>query len=131
MSKVYFDKTDYELGYGVFAKKDIRKGELIFIVKGKILNRSTPTEHQRAIQIHNNKWIMPFKDNPGYRINHSCEPNAGIKGALQFVALREIHKGEEITYDYSTSENQKGWFIKCKCSSPNCRGIIKTYAEES
>ena len=32
-------------------------------------------------------------------INHSCEPNCGIQGSLQIVAIRDVEPGEEITLD--------------------------------
>lgn len=41
--------------------------------------------------------------------NHSCNPNSFIKGKNELVALRDIKKGEEITFDYSTTmdDNEK------------------------
>jgi uncharacterized protein len=39
-------------------------------------------------------------------------------------AIRDIKKGEEITYDYATSETLNNWKMECKCGSKNCRKII-------
>jgi len=42
--------------------------------------------------------------------------------------LRNISKGEEITYDYSTTVGpnipQSEWLMKCNCESEKCRKLI-------
>jgi hypothetical protein len=42
------------------------------------------------------------------------------------VARRDILPGEEITYDYATSEAHPWWKEKwvCQCGADNCRGVI-------
>ena len=61
-------------------------------------------------------------------INHSCDPNceAWIIGRRVYIySLREIKKGEELTFDY-------GFDIECyedhpcRCGSANCIGYIVT-----
>lgn len=56
-------------------------------------------------------------------INHSCNPNCGIKDKLKVVAMRKIKKGEEITFDYAMSETSD-YKMKCNCKQKNCREII-------
>lgn len=58
--------------------------------------------------------------------NHSCSPNAGIKGQILMVAIRNIKKGEEITYDYCLTDADFAYSFKCSCSSLNCRKRITT-----
>lgn len=59
-------------------------------------------------------------------INHSCAPNceAWIEGRRIFIhALRDIHPGEELTFDY-------GFDVECfedhpcRCGKPECIGFI-------
>ena len=57
-------------------------------------------------------------------INHSCDPNGGIRKTSELFALRDIKKGEEITYDYSATIAPTRWHMKCKCGSKNCRKIL-------
>ena len=56
-------------------------------------------------------------------INHRCEPNTFIRtisGDRYVVALREIHPGDEITYDYCINgDGDTAW--DCSCKSPKCR----------
>src|SRR3989338_6894627 len=49
-------------------------------------------------------------------INHSCDPNCGIRGSLEIVAMRDIEPGEEITIDYAMSESSD-LHMECSCSS--------------
>ena len=60
--------------------------------------------------------------------NHSCSPNAGFKGQIFLVSMRNIEAGEEITFDYAmvlhSSSNTDPYKMICKCGAPNCRKII-------
>ncbi|GFS88886.1 histone-lysine N-methyltransferase, H3 lysine-36 specific [Trichonephila clavipes] len=65
-------------------------------------------------------------------INHSCGPNCemikwSVNGdaRIGIFALREIHAGEELTFNYQSGTYIKYEFEqKCLCSSVNCRGFI-------
>lgn len=59
-------------------------------------------------------------------LNHSCEPNAGIKNNRHLVAMRPIKKGEEIVFDYAMN-NIDGWKMECECGSKNCRKVVLTF----
>ena len=62
------------------------------------------------------------------QINHSCDPNAGIKGENELFAIKDIGIGDEITFDYSTVVgSQSDWSMECKCRSKKCRKQIKNY----
>jgi hypothetical protein len=66
-------------------------------------------------------------EKPGRYVNHSCVPNAGIKQHTQLVALRDISRGEEICYDYSTTMHENHWTMICKCGAPGCRKIVRDF----
>jgi hypothetical protein len=61
-------------------------------------------------------------------VNHSCHVHVGIQpnsvGAYDFIALHLITKGEEILWDYETSEYDIANQIVCSCGSSNCRSIL-------
>ena len=59
----------------------------------------------------------------GYFMNHSCDPTAVAFGKL-YIAFRDIEPGEEITYDYATTETQFDRIPECKCGTARCRGSI-------
>jgi uncharacterized protein len=63
--------------------------------------------------------------NGTHYINHSCQPNTymrNTRGHLIFMALRDIHPGEEITVDYIATLHPDT--KRCHCKAPKCRGTI-------
>ena len=56
-------------------------------------------------------------------LNHSCEPNVGIKGQIVFVAMRAIRRGEELTIDYAMFDSDSTP-MRCNCRTPSCRTLI-------
>lgn len=129
-------KKTKKSGEGVFAKKNIKKGEILAISGGYIFTseecEKLPPEHQQYVyQVEKYFYIGPEKlskieDN--YKFNHSCEPNAGNRNPLSLVSMRNIKKGEEITFDYATAhyhvKGTKLWKMKCECGKDNCRKIV-------
>jgi SET domain-containing protein len=60
-------------------------------------------------------------------INHSCDPNCEadeINGHIWIIAIRDIHAGEELTYDYNLYDGDKDDQAPCSCGAPNCRGSM-------
>lgn len=127
--KYYIADTDVEKG--VFAKRQIRKDEIILKFTGPIINSKQINDRHgkyrggRPLQIEDNKYIGIEK--PGVFINHSCNPNAGIKKNVNLIALKNIKKDDEIRFDYSTTMDEDSWTMKCKCHKKNCRKIIKDF----
>ncbi|KAF4356043.1 hypothetical protein F8388_026046 [Cannabis sativa] len=71
------------------------------------------------------------KGNKGRFINHSCEPNCQtekwmVNGEIcvGLFALRDIKKGEEVTFDYNYVRVLGAVAKKCYCGSNQCRGYI-------
>lgn len=114
-------------GKGIFAARDIKKGEIVFVMKGKVIRAHMKTKKEaidnpNMIGIDKDTWIDPKI--PGSHINHSCNPNLGTRGRYWFVSLRSVKKEEEMTFDYSISEDSL-WEMKCNCGAKNCRKIIR------
>ena len=125
-----------EKGIGVYVIKNIAKGEFITGFYGDIYTAESALKlpevaKNRAIQFAEKKWRM--SNSAGDNLNHSCNPNCGIKDLFNIVAMRDIKVGEELTFDYSMSENSD-WELpngKCLCGSKTCREKVGTYAELS
>lgn len=127
LSDLYYIGKSKISGEGVFASQNIPKGKIVVIMKGerKLLihkNKKDAMSNPNMVGLGKDLWIDPTL--PIVSMNHSCDPNLGTKGTVTFVALRDIKKDEELTFDYSTSEDGL-WTIKCKCGSKNCRKIIR------
>jgi hypothetical protein len=65
--------------------------------------------------------LGPELREPGDSINHSCSPNCQLRNATQLITMRDIAVGEELTYDYATSDTSDYDEFECACGSDNCR----------
>lgn len=117
-------------GYGLFAARTIAPGEVICVWGGDILNHEQLLQcsagHQmHSVQIDEGLYIVPHGEPelPDY-VNHSCEPNVGIKGQIAVVAMRTIEPGEEICFDYAMTDGSSYDEFECACGTPSCRGTI-------
>jgi S-adenosylmethionine/arginine decarboxylase-like enzyme len=126
---------NHKHGKAVFAKEKIFAGENIAVFDGKIYTAKKASLLSKAPKDPNDPrdhTIQFAKDQ--YRVskglakylNHSCNPNCGIKDKFKIVAMKDIKKGEELTWDYDMSENSD-WTMKCTCGSKKCRKNIKGF----
>jgi hypothetical protein len=115
---------------GVFATTDIASGSVIFQLRGTI----SPRPSKYTIQIDNERHLgapaaIKANDKLDYcwkYLNHSCEPNGFINvNDLTFLALSNIAAGEEITFNYLTTESAMDVPFNCRCGSKNCFGLIR------
>lgn len=60
--------------------------------------------------------------------NHSCDPNAGLRGQLGLVAMRDIAPDEQVCFDYAMVLAEvpglAPYEFACRCGSTLCRGTI-------
>lgn len=123
---------------GIFAKRPIRKGEVISVWGGYIVTQKQfdalsrkgfrNIEHY-ATRVADGFYLVScakggLEDDDFF--NHSCNPNAGIKGHIMMVALRNIRPGEEVTYDYAMTDADYDYSFPCDCGQPQCRRVITT-----
>lgn len=116
-------------GKGVFADEDIKAGDFIADIPGRVVSKKTLTEEEaNAIVtwygLGNNLWLDPEESAFRY-LNHSCDPNAAIVSSRKVVARRDISKGEELAIDYSMTDEDPLWSLPCSCGAKNCRGVIR------
>lgn len=120
--------AETENGRGVFAGRDYEKGEAIFRFEGQILTEDElPTPYDEVedhyMQIGEGLYMGP-SGKADDLVNHSCDPNSGIKiegRNVNLFAIRSIKKGEELSWDYSTTIDEDDWQLDCNCGSPKCR----------
>ncbi|MBW3002074.1 SET domain-containing protein-lysine N-methyltransferase [Candidatus Woesearchaeota archaeon] len=137
--KKYAIKKAGKKGKGLFATKSIKKGEMILKVdlsKQKAYSRKDIDENLTLQSDHcdyvgRGKYVISF--HPYSFMNHSCDPNVIVKhksmAKSEFYAMRDIEKGEELTYDYGANalyafDNPAWNKFKCSCKSKNCRKWI-------
>ena len=123
-------------GKGVFANRKFRKGEVILIPRGELLTKEKINKKKNfkwfmdhSLQIEEDLFMGPAYDFEDF-VNHGCNPNSGhiINGKkIRFVAIKNIKKGEEITFDYSTTMFNTKEKMECECGSKNCRLVIEDF----
>jgi|TARA_A100001011_G_scaffold395416_1_gene490356 SET domain-containing protein len=132
----YFRKKSGINNLGLFAKSDINKGEKVIEYKGRKFTHKQVEENDRfdnskAIYLFtlNERYVLDgdTKINTAKYINHSCDPNCEvdiIKGKIWIIAIKDIKKGDELSYDYGFGYDADFRQFPCKCGSKNCCGYI-------
>ena len=135
--KKYVAKGNAINGYGIYAPTDLPKGDVIIKGEGKplrVISRNYVQKHWSAEEQDTfHRYAYPLssevfqmwaeKPEDWAPHNHSCEPNTGFKG-LDCVALHDIKKGEELTFDYAHLYNETMIPFTCHCGAKTCRGEI-------
>ena len=117
-------KDSSDRGVGIFTKLSYSKDEVV--MRG-VVHEVVRVNHVGVSQMGENEYFEPI----GFMalVNHSCNPNCGIRlnetGAQDYVAIRDIKKGEEVTFDYAMQNYKIGYFpSRCLCGTSDCRGTI-------
>jgi hypothetical protein len=116
-------------GEGTWVCEPIAAGEVIARWTGRIVDANElatlPAQlRANSIQVADDAYLVPPRLVAGDHVNHSCEPNAGLRGDRTLVAMRDLAAGEEITYDYATSDGSAYDEFACRCGSAACRGAV-------
>lgn len=125
-------------GFGIYANRHIKKGEIIFqgeerphriVTRGyveKNWNEEQKLNFRRYAYALSAEVFVLWDDNPAEWSpqNHSCNANTGMSG-LNVVALRNIRIHEELTLDYGSFLDESMEPFECRCGADDCRGIIK------
>ncbi|XP_018565359.1 histone-lysine N-methyltransferase ash1 [Anoplophora glabripennis] len=129
-------------GWGVRTKLPIKTGEFILEYVGEVVADQEFKERMGTIYVQDTHHYCLHLDGglviDGHRmggdgrfVNHSCAPNCemqkwSVNGQFRMAlfALRDIHAGEELTYDYNFSLFNPAEGQECKCGSELCRGVI-------
>tara|TARA_B100002051_G_scaffold31342_1_gene24270 strand:- start:607 stop:1080 length:474 start_codon:yes stop_codon:yes gene_type:complete len=122
---------------GLYASKNIKTGEKIIEYIGRLISKkeaetNSKFDNKKDIYLFNinEKWDLDgdYRWNTARLINHSCNPNCEVEGKglkLWIVAIKDIKKSEELSYDYGFSYSKEDLknFV-CRCGSKKCCGYI-------
>jgi hypothetical protein len=115
--------------HGVYARQPVRAGERLVVWGGEIVTWETliqlpPHLRPYSVQVEEGLYLVSARVGPADWVNHSCDPNAGLEGQMVLVARRDIAVGEEICFDYATSDGSPYDEFECTCGAANCRGRV-------
>ena len=114
--------------FSVLAAVPIQTGEVVFRIEGlqvAVPSRfSVQVDEQWHVDLaHGASEAEVILHHPWRFMNHSCDPSARIVGR-EVRALRAILPGDEITFDYDTTEMEMAEPFDCQCGSVGCRGWV-------
>ena len=130
-----FRVDETHLGKAVFAARPFAAGETLMAFTGRQFRADeVPSlmrgQRDRFVQVTPDHYMGPsgrYDD----LVNHSCDPNGGLRfteDGVFLVAIRDIAIGEEIAWDYSTTLDQSNWHMICQCRSADCRRVIGNFS---
>ena len=104
-------------------------GEKLFYIDGR--ERSTPTRFSVQVGrgVHLDQDDARNADDrvaryPWRYMNHHCEPSTEIRDRY-VIARRDIAGGEDVTFDYNTTEYDLAEPFACRCGSARCVGVVR------
>ena len=121
---------------GYLLIKILRKAQKLSIILAKSLQKKKQKknpkfDNSKAIYLYNlnSRYDLDgdFSYNTARLINHSCDPNCEVDGKglkLWISSIKDIKKGEELSYDYGFGYDEDYKQFPCKCKSKNCCGYI-------
>ena len=130
-------------GTGVFARRPIRAGRRVIEYTGeRISHEEAARRYDDTVADFSHVLLFTVDEDivldggvggsEARFVNHSCEPSCQALedgGRIFIEALRDIAKGEELTYEYDlTLDARHTKSVKaryaCLCRTPACRGTL-------
>ena len=142
-------------GLGLFAKTAIPRGTVVWmhsaddptatwtreevaalpadaqVMLGRMMYQTGDNEFTSALELKQHpvsEWptvVLNLQDKSFY-MNHSCAPNTVWQSDDVVVAWRDIAADEQLTIDYSTSDDtDEGDSWQCNCGAPHCRRYVR------
>lgn len=131
-------------GWGLRSLQDVSEGSLIIEYQGEVIDekemiermsnqrKNNPNDHDFYIMQLDTGFYVDGKHKGNYSrfINHACDPNCElqrwiVQGTMRIgiFAIRDIAKGEALSYDYQFDTREENVF-NCHCESIKCRGTM-------
>jgi uncharacterized protein len=127
-------------GRGTFALAEIAVAETVEVWGQRwrgVLTVEYTAENARAeLAAQRGMQVMQWDDrlfsierragDPGYFINHSCDPSLWFRDAFTLEARRLVLPGDELTLDYALFEADDSFRAAwtCQCGAADCRGSV-------
>lgn len=115
-------------GLHVISHSGFLPGDRILVVEGE--RTACPSRYSVQIDEHTHVEVpggldpdseLTLARHPWRALNHACEPNARLAG-LDLIAVRPIAPGDEITFDYTSTEYDMSSPFTCRCG--RCGGKV-------
>ena len=142
-------------GFGVFSREAVPRGMPVMEYVGEVVRRPVADRRERAAGGFGARGDLPStymfaldendadsrvvdaarKGNLARFANHSCAPNCATRSVVLanrrrvvLFTLRDVQRGEEVTYDYQFAPEIPERETPCACGAAACRGVINVRA---
>lgn len=131
-----------EKGFGLVAGEFIPKETFIIQYIGEVVSLNSEegkkrlNDYQKStctymMRLSAKEVIDPtYYGNMARLINHSCDPNCetrkwNVDGEIEvgIISVKDIHEGEELTFDYKFDVYQTP-YTRCLCGTSKCKGYL-------
>jgi uncharacterized membrane protein YeiB len=112
------------------AVRSFAPGEVVFLLEGRPVNKAT----RYTIQVGAEAHLEPIskRASPWAYLNHGCDPNVTIDVPNRAIVARwPIRAGDQLRFDYNTTEWELAEPFVCNCGSPRCVGVVVGFAHLS
>ena len=117
------ERCDGEIGQGVVAREEIEPGEVLIA----LAHVFTAEPSRYTIQLEEGLHQAGTGEIDDF-LNHACEPSVRLDAERRcFVAARRIAPGEELTFNYLSSEWDMAEPFECRCGSRRCLRKIRGF----
>jgi SET domain-containing protein len=89
------------------------------ITKKRLISFCAKTDKGIFAPININNISIPW------HINHSCNPNVFCSDNGDYITIKNIKVGEELTLDITTIVKDGKFKFNCNCGSNHCKKIVK------
>lgn len=118
-------------GKALRTSQAVKQGERIAEMVGTVIALDDPRVDEYPLQISDTEYLMGYHDAPTEYLNHSCNHNCMMlfdNGQVFVAAVRDIQAGEELTFNYNTTEWDIGpHSFNCLCGTAECVGRIQGF----
>ena len=142
--KPYTMKGNAIAGYGIYARRPMRAGEVMYqgegrsqrVITRRFVDRHWDADQQQSFRRYayalSPELFILWDQHPGEWApqNHSCDPNTRYDG-LNVLTIRDVKRNEELTLDYGQFLDQSMEPFECHCGAAHCRGLIMGVADNS
>lgn len=116
-------------GRRLVAIRPIAEGTRIFTLTGRETQVPTRFSVQVGPSLHLDQECARDENDLVRRyfwryMDHACEPATAIR-EREVIALRDLARGDGVTFDYNTTEYDMAEPFRCHCGSARCVGLVR------
>lgn len=116
-------------GKGVFVDEQVKRGQKVLKFDGPVIpwDEAVAKGHEdHVVPVGTDRYVDIYE--PESLVNHSCDPSTGFSDTVTLIALSDLQKGDEVTFDYSLV-TADGWTMECHCGAKGCRKTVGDYKD--